>query len=70
GKSPIRTGWQLAIFLFGLWVNVNFVAALHGFPGLGKALGVLVLASFVVAFVMAFAAPLIGISLFGGVPNV
>lgn len=67
---PVASLFGLAIFLFGLWVNVNFVAALHGFPGLGKALGVLILASFVVAFVMAFAAPLIGISLFGVAPNV
>ncbi|MEM8801138.1 MAG: YIP1 family protein [Pseudomonadota bacterium] len=67
---PIASLFGLAIFLFGLWVNVNFIAALHGFPSLGKALGVLVLASVVVAFVMAFAAPLIGISLFGGAPGV
>lgn len=60
----------LAIFLFGLWVNVNFVAALHGFQGLGKAVGVLLLASFVVAVILAFAAPLVGISLFGVAPNV
>ena len=67
---PVASLFGLAIFLFGLWVNVNFIAALHGFPSLAKALGVLVLASFVVAFIMAFVAPLIGISLFGGVPNV
>lgn len=60
----------LGIFVFGIWVNVNFVAALHGFPGLVKALAVLLLGSLVAGFIMAFAMPLIGISFFGVAPNV
>lgn len=60
----------LFLFVFGLWVNINFIAALHGFSSLGRAFGVLILGSFVVAVVMMLVAPLIGISFFGGVPNV
>jgi len=60
----------LIIFVLGIWINVNFVAALHGYPSLGKAIGVILIASLVVAIVMIFVAPMIGISLFGAVPNV
>lgn len=69
--SPGLAGaFALFLFVFGIWVNTNFVAALHGFPGLGKSLGVLLLSSIVVAIVMMLVAPFIGISLFGAVPNV
>lgn len=60
----------LFLFVFGFWVNVNFIAALHGFTSLGRAFGVLILGSFVVAVVMILVAPLVGISILGGVPNV
>lgn len=62
----------LALFLFGfgIWVNLNFIAALHGFSTLGKAVGVMLLASVVVALIMAIVAPIIGINLFGGMSGV
>lgn len=69
--SPVIAGlFALFLFILGIWINVNFIAALHGYPSLGKSAGVLVLSSFVVAIVMMLVAPLVGISLFGAVPNV
>lgn len=69
--SPVLASF-LALFLFvlGIWVNINFIAALHGYSSLGKAFGVMILSSLVVAVVMMLVAPLVGISLFGAVPNV
>lgn len=62
--------FALFLFVFGMWVNVNFVSALHGFPTLGKGFGVLLIASFIVAVVMLLIAPLVGVSLLGELPNV
>ncbi len=68
---PVLSGlFALFLFVFGIWVNVNFIAALHGFSTLGRAFGVLILASIAVAVVMMVAAPMIGISFFAGNPNV
>ena len=58
------------IILFGFWINVNFIAALHGFTSLGRALGVLILASIAVAFFLVLVTPLLGISITGGVAGV
>ena len=69
--SPIVASFfAVFLFFFGIWVNLNFIAALHGFSSLGKSLGVLILSSVAVAIIMMLVAPLIGISLFGGIPNV
>ncbi|NNE88007.1 MAG: YIP1 family protein [Silicimonas sp.] len=54
------------IILFGFWINVNFIAALHGFETLGRALGVLILASIAVAFFLVIVTPLLGISISSG----
>lgn len=72
GTAPVLGGlFAMFLFFFGIWVNVHFIAALHGFPTLGKAVAVLLLASFVVAIALLFVAPLLGISLFaGGVASV
>ena len=67
GTAPVLAGLlAMFLFFFGIWVNVNFIAALHGFPTLGKAVAVLVFASFVVAIALLGVAPLLGISLFAG----
>ncbi len=69
--SPFLAGvLQLAIFVVGIWININFVAALHGFPGLGKAAGVLFLASFAVAVIMLMSSPILGIITIGAASNV
>lgn len=43
--------YLVALFLF--WIQVNFVAALHGFNTLGRAFAVTLIASFIVAFFLA-----------------
>ncbi len=44
--------FMLCVLLFLLWVQVNFVAALHGFATLGRAFAVMLVASLLVAIVM------------------
>ena len=61
---------SFAIIIFGFWVNVNFIAALHGFETLGRALAVLLFASFAVAIFLVLVTPLLGISLTGGAVGV
>ncbi len=41
------------VALFLIWVQINFVAALHGFSSLWRAAAVTVISSFIVAFVAA-----------------
>jgi hypothetical protein len=55
----------IALLFYGVWVNVNFIDALHGFASFGKSLGVLILASFVAALAMLLVIGLVGGS-FGG----
>ncbi len=52
------------VALFLIWVQINFVAALHGFSSLWRAAAVTVLSSFIVAFVAApfIAAPELSVS--------
>ena len=47
----------LVVMVFLTWVHVNFIAALHGFPTLGKAFGVLLMAVVLTFFVLMFVAP-------------
>lgn len=49
----------LAVMIFLTWVHVNFIAALHGFPTLGKAFGVLLMSVVLTFFVLMFVAPLL-----------
>ena len=58
------------IIVFGFWININFIAALHGFESLGRALVVLLLASVGLAFFLAMVTPFLGISLTGGAVGV
>jgi hypothetical protein len=57
--------YGIALLLFGIWVNVNFIDALHGFASFGKSLGVMLLASFVAAIALLVALGLFGQSLMG-----
>ena len=58
--SPVIAGlFIFGVMIFLMWVQVNFIAALHGFPGLGKAIGVLLMAVFVSFIVLMFIAPLL-----------
>lgn len=47
----------LAVMILLTWVHLNFIAALHGFDGLGKAVGVLVMAAVATFFALMFIAP-------------
>ena len=49
----------LVVMLFLTWVHINFIAALHGFPTLGKAFGVLLMAVVLTFFALMFVAPLL-----------
>ena len=51
---PIGVVFSLVLIFAAVWININFVAALHGFPSLMKAFGVLLLASLGVAILMVF----------------
>ena len=59
--------YGLALLFYGIWVNVNFIDALHGFASFGKSLGVLLLSSFLAAVVLILVITLVGGS-FGGAP--
>lgn len=69
-SSELAALLAFAIIVFGFWINVNFIAALHGFQTLGRALGVLLLASVAVAFFLVLVTPLLGISITGGAVGV
>ena len=58
---PIGMVFSLVLILVAVWINVNFISALHGFPSLMKSLGVLLLASLGVALVLVFMMTLAGI---------
>ncbi|MEM7719902.1 MAG: YIP1 family protein [Pseudomonadota bacterium] len=53
-----------AVVLYMVWVQINFVAALHGFSTLGRAVAVTLIASFIVFFIAApfMAGPAPGVS--------
>jgi hypothetical protein len=62
---PLADIYYIALILFMFWLNLNFIAVLHGFGSLWRAFGVLVLASIGVAFVLIFAMSLAGIRIAG-----
>ncbi len=63
---PVAAMFNLAIIVLAVWLNVNFIATLHGFASIWKSFGVLILASIGVALVLVFMMTLAGI----GVSNV
>ncbi len=62
---PIADIYYIALIVFMFWLNLNFIAVLHGFGSLWRAFGVLVFASIGVAFVLIFAMSLAGIRIAG-----
>jgi hypothetical protein len=62
---PIAGLFSIGLVVLTFWLNINFIAALHGFPSLWKALGVLLLASLGVALVLIFAMSLFGVQVMG-----
>lgn len=56
--SPGLAGiFILAVMVFLTWVHLNFIAALHGFPTLGRAFGVLMMAVLATFFALMLVAP-------------
>lgn len=62
---PLADIYYIALIVFMFWLNLNFIAVLHGFGSLWRAFGVLILASIGVAFVLVFAMSLAGVRLPG-----
>lgn len=46
---PMAVVFGIALILFAVWLNINFIAAIHGFTSLMRAFGVLIIGSFVLA---------------------
>ena len=69
---PVLAGlFSLALVLFALWLNINFIATLHGFTSLWRAFGVLIMATLGVALALVFLMTLTGIGPgVVGAPNV
>ena len=51
---PLAVVFGFAVILMAVWININFIAAVHGFSSLMRAFGVLVLSSFVLAMIAFF----------------
>ena len=62
---PLADIYYVALIIFMFWLNLNFIAELHGFASLWRAFGVLVFASIGVAFVLFFAMSLAGVRIAG-----
>ena len=62
---PLAGIYYIALIVFVFWLNLNFIAVLHGFGSLWRAFGVLILASIGVLFVLIFAMSLAGVRLTG-----
>ena len=62
---PLADLYYFTLIVFMFWLNLNFIAVLHGFASLWRALGVLILASIGVFFVLVFAMSLAGVRLAG-----
>ena len=67
---PISSLLSFALLLLAFWLNLNFIAALHGFSSLMRAFGCLLLASAGVAVVLLCAMTLFGIPLMDTPTNV
>lgn len=63
---PLGGFLSIALILLAFWLNVNFIATLHGFASLWRALGVLVISSLALAAALIVIFAVFGISL--GVP--
>lgn len=58
--------FSIAVIVLTFWINLNFIAALHGFSSLWRAFGVLLLASLGVALILIFLMSLAGVQFMAG----
>ncbi|MBT8460098.1 MAG: hypothetical protein KJN60_10545 [Boseongicola sp.] len=64
---PTLSGlFSIGVIILTFWINLNFIAALHGFASLWKSFGVLLLASLGVAMILIFLMSLLGVQLMAG----
>lgn len=63
---PLSGLFSIAIILLTFWINLNFIAALHGFSSLWRSFGVLVFASLGVALILIFLMSLLGVQFMAG----
>ncbi|MBT8476907.1 MAG: hypothetical protein KJO78_15705 [Alphaproteobacteria bacterium] len=64
---PALSGaFSIAIILLTFWINLNFIAALHGFASLWRSFGVLLFASLGVALILIFLMSLLGVQFMAG----
>lgn len=61
---------SLATGLFGLWILLNFIAVAFNFPGLGRAIGVLLISAAAIVLGLSLLLSVVGIAAQGVVPNV
>ncbi|MBT8417103.1 MAG: hypothetical protein KJO42_06640 [Silicimonas sp.] len=59
--------YAIGLLFYGVWMNVQFIDALHGLASFGKSLGVLLLSSFVAAVALLIVAAFFGQSPVGAV---
>ena len=64
--TPIAWMLMLGVGFYSFWLSVNFVAALHGFPSLWRALGCLLLAYGGVLLALVVVMTLLGVQMVGG----
>ena len=62
-SPPLAALFSFALLILTFWINLNFIAALHGFPSLWKSLGVLVLASLGVGLVLVILLSIAGVQM-------
>ena len=58
---PLAGLFSVALIVVAFWLNINFIATLHGFSSLWRAFGVLLIATVAVALVLVFLMTLTGI---------
>ncbi len=63
--TPISSLFSIVLLVLTFWLNLNFIATLHGFSSLGRAFVVLLLASLAVAVVLGIAMQMAGVELVG-----
>ena len=63
---PLSGVFSIALIVLTFWINLNFIAALHGFPSLWRAFGVLLFASLGVALILIFLMSLAGVQFIAG----
>ena len=64
--TPLAGMFSIGMIVLTFWINLNFIAALHGFASLWRAFGVLVFASLGVALILVFVMSLLGVQFMAG----